>query len=219
MHFLYLAASESVIRVLFTIHGYLHWRETGRCCTALSMSKLCHDWRSVGQSFLMSSPPVWEPRTTRFLLLSDRGGFVNVGRPLWRERLGLSFTVAAGPRQRSHSWVPSPAGLMTIILLSQIRDSSNLKDHVSIFKSPRDRMAQLCIPQELGSLFVASYVSQGYGGGIITRLHTRSTLKVNINPVRTSHETRCHMATSCCLLVTCVQGAVKTGGNHCALRQ
>jgi hypothetical protein len=29
------------------------------------------------------------------------------------ERLGLSFTIAAAPRQSSHSQVPSPAGLMT----------------------------------------------------------------------------------------------------------
>jgi restriction endonuclease Mrr len=35
----------------------------------------------------------------------------------------------------------------------------------------RNRVAQL-YPQALGSLFVASYDSQGYGGGILTRLHT-----------------------------------------------
>jgi hypothetical protein len=32
-------------------------------------------------------------------------------------------------------------------------------------------VAQL-YPQTLGSLFVASYDSQGYGGGILTSLHT-----------------------------------------------
>jgi hypothetical protein len=36
-----------------------------------------------------------------------------------------------------------------------------------------NRVAQL-YPRALGSLFVASYDSQGYGGGIITRLHTAS---------------------------------------------
>jgi hypothetical protein len=40
---------------------------------------------------------------------------------------------------------------------------------------PRNRVAQL-YPQALGSLFVASYVSQGYGGGIPTRLQTESRL-------------------------------------------
>jgi hypothetical protein len=59
------------------------------------------------------------------------------------------------------------------ILLSQIRDSPNLEGQVPVFISPRNRVAQL-YPQALGSLFVASYDSQGYGGGIRTRLHAGS---------------------------------------------
>jgi hypothetical protein len=51
------------------------------------------------------------------------------------------------------------------ILLSQVRDSPNLEDQVPLFISPRNREAQL-YPQALGSLFVASYKSQGYHGGI-----------------------------------------------------
>jgi hypothetical protein len=53
------------------------------------------------------------------------------------------------------------------ILLCQIRDSFNLEDQVPVSLSPRNRVAQL-YPQALGSLFVASYDSQGYGGGIRT---------------------------------------------------
>jgi hypothetical protein len=56
------------------------------------------------------------------------------------------------------------------ILLSQIRDSPNLEGQVPVFIFPRIRVAQL-YPQALGSLFEASYDSQGYGGGIRTRLH------------------------------------------------
>jgi hypothetical protein len=59
--------------------------------------------------------------------------------------------MADGPRQRSHS--------------------SNLEGQVAVFISPRDRVAQL-YPQAPGSLFVAPYDSQGYGGGIRTRLHS-----------------------------------------------
>jgi hypothetical protein len=51
------------------------------------------------------------------------------------------------------------------ILRSQIRDSPNLYGQVPVFISPSDRVAQL-YPQTPGSLFVASYNSQGYGGGI-----------------------------------------------------
>jgi hypothetical protein len=56
------------------------------------------------------------------------------------------------------------------ILLSQIRHSPNLEGQVPVFISPRNRVVQL-YPQALGSLFVASYDSQGYGGGIRPRLH------------------------------------------------
>jgi hypothetical protein len=57
------------------------------------------------------------------------------------------------------------------ILLSQIRDSPNLEGEVPVFISPRKRVA-LLYSQALGSLFVASYDSQGYGGGARPCLHT-----------------------------------------------
>jgi hypothetical protein len=50
------------------------------------------------------------------------------------------------------------------ILLSRIGDSPNLEGQVPVCISPRYRVARLH-PQALGSLFVASYESQGYGGG------------------------------------------------------
>jgi hypothetical protein len=60
------------------------------------------------------------------------------------------------------------------ILPSHIRDSSNVQGQVPVFISPSDRVAQLH-PQALGSLFVASYDSQGYSGGIPTCFHTDVT--------------------------------------------
>jgi hypothetical protein len=62
----------------------------------------------------------------------------------------------------------SPAELKAIFYCL-IWDSPNLEGQVPVFISPRNRVAQL-YPWELGSLFVASYDSQGYGGGIRTRL-------------------------------------------------
>jgi hypothetical protein len=44
---------------------------------------------------------------TRFLLLSDTCGFVDVS-VFSAERTGLSFTIVSGPRQRSHSRVRVP---------------------------------------------------------------------------------------------------------------
>jgi hypothetical protein len=57
-----------------------------------------------------------------------------------------------------------------LILLSQNRDSHNLEVQVPVFISTWNRVARL-YPQALGSLFLASYDSQGYGGGIRPRLH------------------------------------------------
>jgi hypothetical protein len=56
------------------------------------------------------------------------------------------------------------------ILLSQIWDSPNLECQVPVFISPSNRVAPL-YRQALVSIFVASYDSQGYGGGIRPRLH------------------------------------------------
>jgi hypothetical protein len=61
------------------------------------------------------------------------------------------------------------------IFLSQFRDSPNLEGQVPVFISPRNRVARLH-PQPLGSLFVSSYDSQGYCGGIRPRLHTGDVL-------------------------------------------
>jgi hypothetical protein len=57
------------------------------------------------------------------------------------------------------------------ILLPEIRDSPNLEGQVPVLISPGNRVAQL-YHQALGSLFVASYDSQGYGEDIQPRLHT-----------------------------------------------
>jgi hypothetical protein len=81
--------------------------------------------------------------TTRFLLLSDSWGFVDVGRSLWRED---------GSVVHYCSW-PSPA---------QLFSGSNPVGLVTIFYCFRFK----------ASLFVTSYDWQGYGGGIRPRLHT-----------------------------------------------
>jgi hypothetical protein len=83
--------------------------------------------------------------------------------------MGLSFTIAAGPRQRSHSEVRVP------------RDSSHFtvsdlrlpqpEGPGPVFIPPSNKVAWF-YPRALGSLFVTSYDSLGYGGGIHPRLQT-----------------------------------------------
>jgi hypothetical protein len=75
------------------------------------MLKLCYDRRSVGQSVLVSSTHLG--LTTRFLLLSDSCGFVDVGRSLWRENRSAVYNCCCS--SPAHSFLgPSPAGLVTI---------------------------------------------------------------------------------------------------------
>jgi hypothetical protein len=78
----------------------------------------------------------------------------------WARRLQLLLGLASAVILRSES-----RGTHDHILLSQIRDSPNLEGQVPVFMFPSHRVARL-YPQALGSIFVASYDSQGYGGGI-----------------------------------------------------
>jgi hypothetical protein len=75
-------------------------------------------------------------------------------------RLGASAVILASKSRQTHGH----------ILLSQIRDSPNLEGEGPVFISPSDRVA-LLYPQARGSLFVASYDSQGHGRGIWPRLN------------------------------------------------
>jgi hypothetical protein len=77
------------------------------------------------------------------LLLFDSYGLGFVVRPLWRED-GSVFSICCWSLPAQSFWGPIPLGLATIFY---------------------------CLRFET-SLFVASYDSQGHGGGIWPRLHT-----------------------------------------------
>jgi hypothetical protein len=85
--------------------------------------------------------------TTRSWLLSDSCGFVGLGRPLWRED-GSAVCNCYCPSLAQSFSGPSPIGL--VALFYRLRFET--------------------------SLFIASYDSQGHGGGIRPRLHTLTFL-------------------------------------------
>jgi hypothetical protein len=60
--------------------------------------------------------------------------------------------------------------LKTIFYCPNSWNSPNLEGQVPVFISPRNKVAQI-YPRALGSLSVTSYDLQGYGGGILSRLH------------------------------------------------
>jgi hypothetical protein len=84
------------------------------------------------------------------------------------EKKCLSFAIAAGPSQHSHSRVLVSRDSWSYFSASDSRPP-NLVDQVPVFIALRNRVAQL-YPEALGSFFVF-YESQGYGGGIRTHLH------------------------------------------------
>jgi hypothetical protein len=97
------------------------------------------------------------------LLLSGNCGFVLTRGQVCRLQLllVLASAVIFGSKSR---------GTHDHILLSLIRDSPNLEGQVFVFICPRNKVAQLYL-KALDPLFIATYDSQGYGGGIRTRLH------------------------------------------------
>jgi hypothetical protein len=75
----------------------------------------------------------------------------------------LSFTIAAGLRQRIHSQARVPQDSWQHFTVSDSRHPPP-GAQAAVFIFPRKRVAQL-YPPALGSLSVAFYDSQDYGGG------------------------------------------------------
>jgi hypothetical protein len=110
-------------------------------------------------SALVSSTRL-EPMTA-YVLLSDSCSFVDMGCPLWREDGSVVYNCCWTSPAHSGVWSRSTHDH---VLLLQIWDSY-LDSQAPVFISPKNRVMQLT-PQALGPLFVASYNSQGYIGGI-----------------------------------------------------
>jgi hypothetical protein len=131
-------------------------------------SQLLYDWGFTANQFVLATSSLSLPTSNFIFQLNTCGYSPYVTSSLtrgWACRLQLLLVLARAVIPRSESRRSHDH-----ILLSQIRDSPNLEGHVPVFISPRNRVAQL-YPQALGSLFVASYDSQGYGGGIRPHLH------------------------------------------------
>jgi hypothetical protein len=92
---------------------------------------------------------------------------------LSNERMGLLFIIAPDSRQLCHSRVRVPRHSWPYFTVSDSRlpqtGGSGLRIYI-----PQEQDGPV-YPQDLGSLFVASYNSQSYGGGIRTHLHTLIT--------------------------------------------
>jgi hypothetical protein len=164
-----------------------------------SKSKICYGWQSVIQSVLVSSS-VWNPRPDFWYCQTvsclwcgvpylTRGQVCHL-------QLLLALASAVILWSESH-------GTHDHILLSQIWLIPNLEGQVPVFISLRNRVAQL-YPQALGSLFVTSYNSEGYGGGIPTCLH----VWIQVSKVKVKASLRLTVSQPDCLDVKPPPGAM-----------
>jgi hypothetical protein len=111
------------------------------------MSKLCYDRRSVGEVRLGVTHPHPGPKT-RFLLRHTVAGWW-MWVAIYDERTGLSFTITAGLRQRSHSRIRVP------------RDSSpSLTVSASRLLQPGGPGFRIYIPPEQGNPVIPSYTTR-----------------------------------------------------------
>jgi hypothetical protein len=102
-------------------------------------------------------------------------GKFNAWQWLYRPKHVVKVEVNLRPSQSaSLSWCQAPIWDTRTIFLSPWNFLQTVAVRYFVAPSPtrgRVRVAQL-YPRALDSFFVASYDSQGYGGGILTRLHT-----------------------------------------------
>jgi hypothetical protein len=136
-------------------------------------------WRSFVTTDAQSATPSWCPAPIwnpwpDFCFLSYNCGFLCVGRLLLRENLLLQLLLglARAVTLRSNSCRTHDHVLLLHIRLLQPR-------RPGLHLYCRDRVAQLYL-RALGSLFVASYDSQGYCGGILIRLHRGESVSLKL---------------------------------------
>jgi hypothetical protein len=108
-------------------------------------SKLYYDRQAVGQSALLSGThlgPVTNFFPFSIWLFFYSFGFLDVGRPLWREVGSVLFSLyRASPAQPFSDL--SPTGLMSIVYCLYFFRLPNQKGQVPVFISPRNTVAQL----------------------------------------------------------------------------
>jgi hypothetical protein len=131
-------------------------------------SELLYDWRFAANQFVLATSPLRLTTSSIIFTLNTCSYSPYVTSSLtrgWVCSLQLLLVLASAVILRYNS-----LGTHHHILLSQIRDSPNLEGQIPVFISNRNRVAWL-YPQALGSLYLSSYDSEGYGGGIRPRLH------------------------------------------------
>jgi hypothetical protein len=131
----------------------LRWRYSTPPPQGILLARIVilYDWRFTANQFVLATSPL-RLTTSNFIFQLNSCGYIPYV-TYSDERMGLSFTIAAGLASAvifgsESRWTHDT------ILLYQIRDSPNLEGQVLVFVSARNRVARL-FPQALGSLCIA----------------------------------------------------------------
>jgi hypothetical protein len=131
-----------------------------------SLSKLLYDWRFTANQFI--SP--LRLTTSNFIFqlnICDYSPYVTTS----LTRMGLSFTIPAGPGQRSHSEVWVPRDSCPNFTVSDSRHPQPGVSDLPIY-IPQEQGGPVIPPGTVFPFFFSSCDSKGYGGDIRLRLHT-----------------------------------------------
>jgi hypothetical protein len=148
--------------------------------------------------------PIWGPKPDFYYC--QRVSDLLMWGALSDERTGLSFTIAVGPRQRSHWRVRVPRDSWPYFTVSDSRLPLPGGPGPRIYM-PQEK-GDPVIPPGTGFHFRPSYDSQGYGGGIRTRLYAGYWPTFHIGPryvasAWTTKKTPLLKFLCCCVLIRC----------------
>jgi hypothetical protein len=136
--------------------------------TPESESDLLYSWRFTANQFVLGTSSL-KPMTRIFILQLNTCGYSPYVTSLWREKGSVVYNCCWFSPAQSISG-PSPAGLMTTFYCLRFETLPTWRARCPYLYS-LGTVSRLHA-HALGSLFVASYDTQGYGGGIRPRLHT-----------------------------------------------
>jgi hypothetical protein len=128
--------------------------------TIESESELLYDWRFTANQLVLAISSLRLMISNFFSNWTLGVILVVLCNILSEERMCLSFTIAAGPRQRSQSqvWVPQDSWPHFTVSHSRLPQPGQSGPRIYI---PQEQGGSV-IPPALGSLFVVSYDSQGF---------------------------------------------------------
>jgi hypothetical protein len=124
-----------------------------------SESYVTTDGQSVSLSW--NKAPIWSLRPDFYYCQTVAGLLVLV--TVFDERTGLVFTVAAGPCQRSHSWVRVPRDLRPYFTVSDSRltflsPPTTRRAMVEVFEPASTRESTYCLKKKHWWLYVFIYL-------------------------------------------------------------